>query len=258
MFRARNAIRLMILVVLGAWPAAPWAAAENDWLEALKQRDWVAIQDLAGRGVDVNQPSEKGATALMRAADAGRSEVVELLIEAGADVNAANPLGGSALMYACKTGDPETSRVLLDHGADVNAVSVSRWTPIMLAVVKGHDRIIEILLQRGANPNSADIYGWTPLMRAVERNRPASVRVLLADAATDINMRNEHGATALHYAVARGDVDMSRRLVARGADISAEDAKGRTPLEVANGRGHSAIVQLLEEHLRSKQGKYPG
>ena len=162
------------------------------------------------------------------------------------------------MMYACKAGDRESARLLLRHGAAVNAVSVNGWTPIMLAAVKGHGVLIEMLLDRGADPNSPDIYGWTPLMRSVERNRPESVRVLLADRTTTVNARNEHGATALHYAVARGDVKMARLLVERGADVAAEDGQGRTPLEMANHHGYGAMVRYLEKRLSVRRQETPG
>ncbi len=258
MLRASNTVCLILLVVFGTWLAAPRAAIGDEWLVALERRDWVAIKDLTRQGANVNRPSKKGASALMRAAADSRADVVELLLQANADVNATNPLGGTALMYACKAGDRASVNLLLTHGSEVNANSINGWTPIMLAAVKGHDDIIEMLLQRGADPNSADIYGWTPLMRSVERNRPKSVRALLTSQATVVNARNEHGATALHYAVARGDVDMARWLVERGADMSAEDRAGRTPLDMANGRGHRAMEKFLEYRIRLKQQETPG
>jgi ankyrin repeat protein len=42
---------------------------------------------------------------------------------------------------------------------------------------------------------------------------------------------------SLHDAVRKGDVDAVKKLIARGADVNAEDAQGRTPLYVVADDG---------------------
>lgn len=52
---------------------------------------------------------------------------------------------------------------------------------------------------------------------------------------------------SLHAAVKQGHVEMTRWLLARGANLAVEDFKGRTPLQVATENGFAEIVALLTE-----------
>ncbi|MBQ6737922.1 MAG: ankyrin repeat domain-containing protein [Synergistaceae bacterium] len=51
-------------------------------------------------GADVNAKSKDGTTALMIAADWGRAEIINILIDAGADVKIKNFFGKMAVDYA--------------------------------------------------------------------------------------------------------------------------------------------------------------
>lgn len=57
-------------------------------------------------------------TALQKAVEAEKEEVVELLLSAAADVNTKDVWGNSALHIAVKSGSERLTRLLLDHGAD--------------------------------------------------------------------------------------------------------------------------------------------
>jgi ankyrin repeat protein len=57
------------------------------------------------------------------------------------------------------------------------------------------------------------------------------------------------GGTALHWAVARGNADTVRLLLAAGADPATPDATGRTPLDLAKSRGATTIAALIEMQM---------
>ena len=60
-----------------------------------------SVRILINSGVDVNERSEDGMTALIFAAMNGNLEIMEILLEQdGIDVNAANDEGSTALMFA--------------------------------------------------------------------------------------------------------------------------------------------------------------
>ncbi|GAM24591.1 hypothetical protein SAMD00019534_077660, partial [Acytostelium subglobosum LB1] len=68
------------------------------------------------------------------------------------------------------------------------------------------------------------------LMKAVGNNDLKKLREML-DCGVDINMKEyDKGTTPLHIAAARGHKQAIELLVARGADINAQDARGVTPL----------------------------
>lgn len=70
------------------------------------------------------------------------------------------------------------------------------------------------------------------------------VKVLLT-AGVDVNMTNDNGQTALHYAASRNREDIAKCLLEAGAHINAADKLGNTSLHRAASRGHLSMVKLL-------------
>jgi ankyrin repeat protein len=60
-----------------------------------------------------------------------------------------------------------------------------------------------------------------------------------------VNQRYANGATALMWAAAYGRVDTVTLLLARGADASATDERGKTALAIATEEKHPAVVDVL-------------
>ena len=54
-------------------------------------------------------------------------------------------------------------------------------------------------------------------------------------AGADINARDHEGNTAMHHAASRGDTEMIKYLVSKGADPKAVNREGQTTIDMANG-----------------------
>ncbi|KAF1948343.1 hypothetical protein CC80DRAFT_431758, partial [Byssothecium circinans] len=80
------------------------------------------MQALIDADADVNKRGGEYGTPLQAAADCGKVENVQLLLDHGALVNT-EPIGmyGYPLQAVCETGDVATVRLLLEKGANVNA-----------------------------------------------------------------------------------------------------------------------------------------
>ena len=52
----------------------------------------------------------------------------------------------------------------------------------------------------------------------------------------------------MHYAASVGHKDVVELLIAKDADVNAKNRKGKTPLSLANEKGHKEIVELLRTH----------
>lgn len=63
----------------------------------------------------------------------------------------------------------------------------------------------------------------------------AAVRFLVEECGADVNLRDANGYTPLHHAAARGDNEMIRYLVSKGADVTAVSRSGQTTADMANG-----------------------
>ncbi|MEW6322637.1 MAG: ankyrin repeat domain-containing protein [Acidobacteriota bacterium] len=63
----------------------------------------------------------------------------------------------------------------------------------------------------------------------------AAVKYLVEELGADVNARDHDGNTAVHHAAARGDNEMIRYLVSKGADVTRVNRSGQTTVDLANG-----------------------
>jgi ankyrin repeat protein len=82
---------------------------------------------------------------------------------------------------------------------------------------------------------------------ASERGQVDVARMLIERGA-DVTAQNDDGRTPLHLASYRGQVDIARMLIERGADLAAQDNDGDTSLHVVSERGQVDVVHMLIEH----------
>jgi ankyrin repeat protein len=82
------------------------------------------------------------------------------------------------------------------------------------------------------------------IARASERRDSAGVRAQLAKKA-DVNAAQTDGTTALHWAAHWNDVETARLLVKAGANVSATNRFGASPLSEAAALGSKPLVELL-------------
>ena len=193
---------------------------------------------------DINSRNQDGTTALMKAAEGGHKETMQLLLERGADVHAKNNAGKTALMHAADKGRTETAAMLIEKGADINAQSKLGETALMIAAIKGQTETAQLLIDSGADVHAKNTFGWTALMEAAERGHTETAALLLERGA-DVNAKNAYDSTALKWAAQRGHLEIAALLIDRGADVNAKNKDGETALMKAAFFGHKEIAALL-------------
>jgi len=125
---------------------------------------------------DVSWVDFTGQTPFLRAALAGDTTVMRLLLDHGADPNLATTAGTTPLMAAAGvnwavaqtyTESPQALidavQICLEHGADVNATNSMGLTALLGAANRGSNDIIELLVTRGARLDVTDKEGRTAM-----------------------------------------------------------------------------------------------
>jgi ankyrin repeat protein len=257
------------LSALGFWLSAvlSMGAAENSPLiNAARNADRDAVQRLIREKADVNATEPDGTSPLHWASYRDDIETAQMLVGAGANVNATNDLGATPLWTASLNGSTSMVRLLLEAGANPNAALLLGETPLMVAARSGNANVVEQLLVRGANVNARAARGQTALMWAVAQTHPDVVRVLIEHRA-DIHARSDnwsqveavspHGHpgynrsipygnnTALMFAARSGDLASAKLLIAAGANVNDQDARGVSVVVLAAHSGFRDLVEFL-------------
>src|SRR4030095_412472 len=95
--------------------------------------------------------------------------------------------------------------------------------------------------------------GQSDVADARMKGDPAALRALLQQKA-DVNAPQVDGATALHWAVYRDDLESADQLIAAGAKIDVANREGFTPLIMASLYGHAPMIEkLLKAHADATQ-----
>ncbi len=175
----------------------------------------------------------QGATPLLRAARAGDTPMVQILLEHGALVDLPSNQGVTPLMAAAgleyglrvtrgrnrtDEGVLSTMRALLDAGADINAK--------MLMEPRGESAAHLLVIEQRLSDYSYDYRG---------RQVPS--------------VRAKPHRTALHGASMKGFTSIVKFLAENGADLYAKDANGATALDLALGNYNEQFLrQAAEPH----------
>jgi ankyrin repeat protein len=198
---------------------------------------------------------------LRQAASDGDLDRVRSLVESGADVNATDEYGSGTLL----TFHPQVIRYLLSKGADPNVQTNENGASVLAGLAFMNEvECVRVLLEHGADPNRGrDESLETPLHHALAGNTDADrtelIRLLI-DRNADVNATTRpgvlsvnfwrdartRGETPLHRAAAYGSFGIIRMLLNAGADLTARDVNGDSPLSWASWhRRPREIIDLL-------------
>jgi ankyrin repeat protein len=166
-----------------------------------------------GYSFDLSGVDEIGATSFWRAAYASDIDAMKLLVAYGADPNIPTMKGA---------GRPR----IADENREVKDVATTPPVPL------GGPGIPPLVAAAGAGYGegfAANSHRFAPT------GMMAAVKYLVEELGADVNAADHDGNTALHNAAARGDVEMIKYLVSKGADVKAVNREGKTTADMANG-----------------------
>ena len=180
--------------------------------------------------------------------------IVSILLSYGADPHLQDANGRTPLNLAAKYNKLKIGELLLTHiqDKDKQLGEISNrphWYPLNLALDFGHFDFVHLLAQYGADLTSRSLEGLTLLHSCVMYNQLEATRFLLKllkPAA--INLSDNNGLTALHYATNGGRIILVDLLLNSGADLSMKTQEGQTALHQAVALGHKDIAKLLLKH----------
>lgn len=231
-------------------------------MEAVNFGAEAAAAALIRHGAYVPEGPDAKTTLLHRAAEKGKVEIMQALMEAGADPLFANATGTSPLMAAIHAKQNAAIAVLLQRHDVAQAVN-RRLDPgdintiFHTAIMRGDAAMVDLMIAAGAFVNRPRLDGTTPLMLAITRGDAAMTALLLARGA-DPHLQTLGPApqyirlksSPLVYLCSISNMaeaprtEMIRQLLAYGVDVNASDAPGEDAPLHALLRGHNIYSAL--------------
>lgn len=205
------------------------------------------------RGADPFVKNSDGETALHAAVMSGNPEMVKCFLNLCFDVDQMGTvLPNTPLMKAAESGNAEVLNMLLDHGAKINRKCWNGETALTKAcAAKGlayNPAVVRSLLARGADATVKDDSDVTPLMTMAQNKRPQSAELMqaLIDKGANVNARDKHKNSVWRYAPF-GSIDGVRCLLGvKGVDVNGAAPGQMTPVQQMAVVGNLEGFKLLE------------
>ena len=145
---------------------------------------------------------------------------------------------------AIKRDDASTVASLLSRGFDANTLDPKRLHGLFIAIQEPSPKAADVLIRwPKTNVEFRTAKDESPLMLASLKGHLDLTRKLV-DRGADVN---KTGWTPLHYAATNGHLEIMSLLLENHAYIDAESPNGTTPLMMAAQYGSAAAVTLLLE-----------
>ena len=213
-------------------------------IDAVRNGQGDEVIRLLDSGAAIDTRDESGNALLNIACNYGHFKVAKLLVDRGADISVRNKHGRTPLHEAASMGDFETATLLIEKGADVKAVTDSGDTPLHFA---SEMRNLEMAEMVGAITRS---------LRSIKstyewKKDNVKVAELLIARGADINAQNVWGFTPLHRTTPWNNVEVAKLLLAHGARIDLKDNDGQIARDAARREGAREIVALIDERAKN-------
>jgi ankyrin repeat protein len=173
----------------------------------VRRKVWYSGYNFDQSGVD-----EAGATAFWRAAYAADVVAMKLLVAHGADPSI------PTMKLFSRRGPEDPAAGADKSGLPTLPVGGPGATPLHAAAGPGY------AMGFAGNSHHVAPTGMLP-----------AVKYLVEELGADVNAVDHDGNSIIHNAAARGDTEMVRYLVSKGADVKKINRAGQTTIDVANG-----------------------
>ncbi|XP_059180062.1 ankyrin repeat and SOCS box protein 3 [Centropristis striata] len=143
------------------------------------------VELLVSEGAEVNRTHTASCwSCLHQAVYKGYKEIVQILVNV-CNLEALDDHKITPLFVAAQYGRQECLEILVNAGANVNTQAADLATPLLISSQEGHQACVDFLLERGADPNLCCSHDWfqLPIHAAAASGHIGVLRRLIA--ATD-------------------------------------------------------------------------
>ncbi len=178
----------------------------------------------------------------------GNLDLVQLMIKYKASVEPAQKINGmSPLLLALKFNNEPITKLLIENGANVNAIHEEKGVMIHI-MEKSMIALIPLLLGRGVQLNVGNTSANNPLAYAIHSRGDFNIMKQLIEKGADVNYKLQNGQTALFFAINAHKTNCVEYLLQNGSKHDIKDNQRHSPMWHAIQYGFQDIVTLLLKH----------
>lgn len=259
-FSISNVEMVELLISLGADIHGAVCAHNSLMHAAINSEALNTAELLLKHGVDINDQNNMfKRTPLQNAVLYGKTPAVKWLIEHGADINRPDAQGQTAIaLGASYKGNAEIYKMLLEHGANLLPQEIPKIT--QGACRAGNLDVLEFLSSKEIKPDFDACY--SALAYLPTPNQDVLKWLTARSKIKNIQVGKE---SMLHVAVENNSLEITKLLIASGADVNIRGDLGRPPLDGAiwhrfkesiKKADYKEIISLLAHHGADLNIKY--
>lgn len=132
-------------------------------------------------------------------------------------------------------------------GCNVGKKGSRLYNDFIYSIYKHSDEFHNFLREHITDMNSKDVSGKTPLMKSITELGPDMTCILLIIGA-DVNIQDENGDTALHFAALK-DAKIVELLLDYDCDATIKNKKGQSAMDIARLVNNLDAVKILEQYI---------
>lgn len=177
----------------------------------------------------------------------GNLASIKALIEAGANLEEKTTTGFTALHLAASRAAPPAMQALLEASPESSAAKHAVATALHICVNQGrrsqllkkHPQILNYI--KTERPQRSSLMSFATQLKIATEWDETTLRMLLA-AGADVSARDDGGYTPLHWAVMYATPNSVQMLLDAGADPNLLDNYDRTAIQLFLSYGHTAKI----------------
>lgn len=161
------------------------------------------------------------------------NDIINMIAE-GVYIDARDNSGNTGLFIACQYNDIYLAEILLRNNIDINIKNSDNETALHYAIYENNNDMVSLLIKYNADINCKNNFGLTPLMICCKENLDYCMIMSLINSGVNLDLQDNDGNTALHYASINNRYDVIGLLLLNGADKYINNNNNKRAYQLTN------------------------